>query len=171
MVHLAGDNVGSGSGPLAFLGRWSDEKKRDIYDSRIVPTRHLARALASLKRRPAVLVCASGVGYYGATNSGGLLTEDSPPGHDFLAHMARDWEGACADAATAGIRVVNTRFGAVLSKDGGMLGEERRNGEGMRVRSTRLPCTCRWLQPSSRCLFHSASAGTWGGQGRRPSRG
>ena len=83
-VHLAGENVGSGEGLLAFTGRWTERKKHHIMESRRRGTRLLARAIASLDRPPKVLVSASGVGYYGSQGDR-ILTEESPQGEGFMA--------------------------------------------------------------------------------------
>ena len=111
VVHLAGENV---------FGRWTAAKKRRIRESRVAGTRVVSEAIAGLDRRPPVLLAASAVGYYG--DQGAVeLTEQSPAGDDFLAAVARDWEGATGSAARAGVRVANLRFGVVLSKAGGAL--------------------------------------------------
>src|SRR5262245_66049788 len=96
--------------------RWTAEKKRRIRESRVTATRLLVQALTRLAKPPSVLVCASGIGYYGSRGDG-VLTEDSRPGTGFLADLGRDWEAATAIAH--GIRVVNLRFGIVLSAQGG----------------------------------------------------
>jgi len=111
VVHLAGEPV---------LGRWTAVKKRRIRDSRVAGTRLLSEAIAGVQRRPRVLLTASAVGYYGDRGAEDL-TEDSQPGDDFLARVARDWEAASAPAAAAGIRVVHLRFGVVLTPAGGAL--------------------------------------------------
>ena len=111
VIHLAGENV---------FGRWSPAKKQRIYDSRVKGTRLLSDALAGLQRRPATLLAASAIGYYGDRGDE-AVTEESAPGEDFLAHVSRDWEAATAPATRAGIRVVNMRIGVVLTTTGGAL--------------------------------------------------
>jgi uncharacterized protein (TIGR01777 family) len=112
VVHLAGESV---------VGRWTNEKKSAIRDSRVQGTRHLAAALAQCDVKPRVLVCASAVGFYG--NRGDeLLGEESPSGLGFLPEVCGEWEGASRIAAEAGIRTVNIRIGLVLSAQGGALG-------------------------------------------------
>jgi len=113
IIHLAGENV---------FGRWSAAKKQRIRDSRVQGTRVISDAIAALAKRPAVLLAASAIGYYG-DQSDRPLTERSPVGGDFLAEVARDWEAATASAARAGVRVVNMRFGVVLTPNGGALGK------------------------------------------------
>jgi uncharacterized protein len=112
VVNLAGE-------PIAQ--RWSDAKRRQIRDSRVNGTRALSRALAELGNRPRVLVSGSAVGYYGAHRGDEMLTEDSPPGDDFLAGTARAWEDATRPAADGGIRVAISRTGLVVGTDGGVL--------------------------------------------------
>lgn len=130
MIHLAGENI---------AGRWTEEKKKRMYDSRVQGTSNLARAMAQAKHRPQVLVSASGVGVYGSRGDQ-VLDEGSPPGNDFLARMARDWEAATESAVQAGIRTVIVRMGVVLAPEGGalpqMLGPFRM-GLGGRVGSGR----------------------------------
>jgi len=111
VVHLAGENI---------FGRWTAEKKRRIRESRVAGTRLVSEAIAGLTRRPRVLLAASAVGYYGDRGAA-ELTEETPPGDDFLARVSRDWEAATGPAARAGVRVVNLRFGIVLASAGGAL--------------------------------------------------
>lgn len=111
VAHLAGENI---------AGRWGAEKKRRIRESRVRGTRLLAEALAKLSKPPKVLACASAIGFYG--NRGDeVLTEESASGTDFLSEVCREWEAATKAAADKGIRVVNLRFGVVLSARGGAL--------------------------------------------------
>jgi uncharacterized protein len=112
VVHLAGESIAE--------GRWTEEKKKRIRESRVKGTRLLADALANLSKPPRSLICASAIGYYG--NRGDeLLTETSLPGDDFLAQVCVEWENATALAREKGIRVVNTRFGIILDTEGGAL--------------------------------------------------
>ena len=112
VVHLAGESIAS--------GRWTDEKKRAICDSRVKGTTLLSETLAQLSRPPAVFLSASAIGYYG--NRGDEeLTETSPPGNDFLASVCVEWEEATRPAVEQGIRTVLTRFGVILDREGGAL--------------------------------------------------
>jgi uncharacterized protein len=112
VVHLAGENVGS--------GRWTAARKLAIRDTRVNGTRLLCETLAKLDRPPKTLVCASAVGFYGDRGEE-ILTEGSPPGTGFLAEVCRQWESATGPAARRGIRVVSLRIGMVLSPRGGAL--------------------------------------------------
>lgn len=111
LVHLAGEPI---------FGRFNDSHKQAIRDSRVEPTRQLARLVAD---SPGVttMISASAVGYYGADRGEEILTEDSEPGEGFLADVVGAWESATAPASEAGKRVVRIRTGVVLSGRGGML--------------------------------------------------
>jgi uncharacterized protein len=112
VVHLAGESIAE--------GRWSDEKKQRIRDSRVKGTTVLSTALAKLQNPPKVFISASAIGYYG--NRGDeLLTEASAPGNDFLSSVCVEWEQATQPAVEKGIRVVHARFGIILSSEGGAL--------------------------------------------------
>jgi uncharacterized protein len=111
-VHLAGAGVAS--------RRWTARYKAEIRASRVLGTRVLAGALAKLDSRPATLLSASAIGWYGDTG-GRQVDESAPAGTAFLARLVRDWEAATGPAAEAGIRVVNLRSGLVLTPAGGLL--------------------------------------------------
>ncbi|MGQ0802441.1 MAG: TIGR01777 family oxidoreductase [Actinomycetota bacterium] len=112
VVHLAGAGIGD--------KRWTSDRKRVIRDSRTQGTLLLAGTLAGLRTKPAVLVSASAIGYYG-DRGGEELAEDSPPADDFVAGVCVAWEQSTAPAAEAGIRVVTIRSGIVLAPHGGVL--------------------------------------------------
>lgn len=112
VVHLAGESIAS--------GRWNDEKKRSIRESRTKGTLLLSETLARLAHPPSVFISASAIGYYG--NRGDeLLTETSAPGNDFLASVCVEWEQATRPASEKGIRTVLARFGIILDQNGGAL--------------------------------------------------
>jgi len=112
VVHLAGESIAS--------GRWTDEKKRKIRDSRVNGTTLLSQAVARSSKPPATLISASAIGYYGNRRDE-LLNEKSVPGNDFLAEVCVAWERATRDAEARGIRTVHARFGIILDQDGGAL--------------------------------------------------
>jgi uncharacterized protein len=112
VVHLAGEGIAS--------GRWTDEHRRRVRESRTHGTALLSEALAASATRPSVLVSASAIGYYGDRGDE-ELTEASPPGEGFLPELCVAWEAATGMAEEAGIRVVHARTGIVLSPDGGAL--------------------------------------------------
>ena len=113
VVHLAGKSISS--------GRWSADRKREIYRSRVNGTKTLALAVSRLRRRPSVFVSASAVGYYG--NRGDQpVDESAKAGSGFLADVCEAWESATGPLRGTSCRVVNLRFGLVLSPAGGALG-------------------------------------------------
>lgn len=113
-IHLCGANIAGHS--------WTPSYKHELVVSRVQATRVLAEALAGLKEKPKVLLCASAVGFYGDRGDE-VLSEASPHGSGFLSEVCRDWERAAEAAEMAGIRVVHLRFGVVLGQGAGMMGK------------------------------------------------
>lgn len=112
VVHLAGAGIGD--------KRWSDERRKEIYNSRIGSTRLLTKTFAEMDRPPKTFLSGSAIGYYG--NRGDeKLTEQSAPGKGFLADLCVDWEAAALQASPLDIRVVLLRTGIVLTTAGGVL--------------------------------------------------
>ncbi|MBI5060185.1 TIGR01777 family protein [candidate division KSB1 bacterium] len=112
VVHLAARSIGHGRITAAI--------KQQIRASRIDATHALCMSLAGLPKPPSVIVCASGIGYYGDQGDR-VLDESAGLGSGFLAELVRDWEAACEPARQAGIRVVNLRIAPVLSRKAGLL--------------------------------------------------
>jgi uncharacterized protein len=112
VIHLAGASI---------AGRFTEEHRAGIRDSRIGPTRRLAELIAKSADGPKVLISASAVGYYGYDRGDQTLTEDSERGDGFLADVVAEWENAAAPAEQAGVRVVRVRTGIVQSPRGGTL--------------------------------------------------
>jgi uncharacterized protein (TIGR01777 family) len=113
VIHLAGESIAE--------GRWTEEKKKRIKESRVKGTRLISESLASLNNRPKILLSASAIGYYGSRGDE-VLTEESAPGNDFLAKVCVEWEEATKEARDAGIRTCHLRFGIILDAEGGALG-------------------------------------------------
>jgi hypothetical protein len=111
VINLAGASI---------FTRWNDKTKTLIYDSRVLTTRNVVEAME--KNKKALLCSTSAVGYYGFRGDEVLAEEDSP-GSDFLAQVCIDWETEANKATEKGARVVITRFGIVLGKTGGALGQ------------------------------------------------
>lgn len=107
VVNLAGNTI---------FKRWSPAYKQEIYNSRVLTTRHVTDAV----KAGAVLLSTSAVGYYGDRGDD-VLTEDQPPGDDFLAGISRDWEAEALKAAEKSARVAVMRFGVVLGRHGGAM--------------------------------------------------
>lgn len=112
IVHLSGASIGDGA--------WTPARRRELVTSRVESTATLARALASRRDGPRVLVSTSAIGYYGDRGDE-WLEETSPPGSGFLADLGRVWEAAADPAERAGVRVVHPRIGLVLWPSEGAL--------------------------------------------------
>jgi uncharacterized protein (TIGR01777 family) len=109
IINLAGASI---------FGRWNAAYKKLIHDSRILTTRNVVQAMTP--ENESTLLSTSAIGYYGFRRDE-ELTEDSQPGDDFLARLCVDWEREALEARKKGARVVITRFGIVLGKNGGAL--------------------------------------------------
>jgi uncharacterized protein (TIGR01777 family) len=114
IVHLAGANIGK--------GRWTDQRKKEIRDSRIDSTNLLREKLSSRDSRPSAVIAISAIGIYGHDTGGILVNEDRvKPGDDFMATVAKEWEAEMLKIGDLGIRLVILRSGVVLSMSGGAL--------------------------------------------------
>ena len=112
IINLAG-------APIADA-RWTDARKRLLTDSRVHLTRRLVEAISQRSSKPSILISASGIGYYGASDDR-LLSEAAPRGQGFLADLCLAWEDEAQRAMGFGTRVVLLRTGMVLERDGGAL--------------------------------------------------
>lgn len=112
IVNLAGENLSA--------GRWTDEQKRRIRDSRLLAGQAVVQAVEQASRKPGVVIQASGIGYYGPRGDK-EITEDAAPGRDWLAQVAVQWEDSTAAVEAMGVRRAVARTGVVLSTQGGAL--------------------------------------------------
>lgn len=110
-INLAGASI---------FSRWNEKTKTAIRQSRILTTNNLVEAISWNKNTDTRLFSTSAVGYYGFHEDEDL-TEEVPPGNDFLASVARDWEAAANQAGTSQAKVIICRFGIVLGRRGGAL--------------------------------------------------
>jgi uncharacterized protein (TIGR01777 family) len=115
IINLAGESI-AGAGLVP--SRWTAERKRRIRDSRLNAGRAVVQAVEWASSKPRVVVQASGVGYYGPGGDE-ELTEEAPPGQDFLGRTAVEWEASTAPVESLGVRRAIIRSGAVLSTKGG----------------------------------------------------
>jgi uncharacterized protein len=111
VVNLAGESIAA--------KRWSASQKQKLRDSRLRATRSLTSAIRDAARPPAAFISGSAVGYYGDRGDE-TITETSPPGTDFLADLAKDWEAAANEVSSL-TRVALVRTGIVLDRTGGAL--------------------------------------------------
>ena len=112
IIHLAGAGVAD--------KRWTEERKKEIIESRTKSARLLYKYLSGSKHPVASFISASAVGFYGDRKSE-LLTEDSANGSGFLAEVCKVWEEEAEKFSALNIAVSKIRIGIVLSKDGGAL--------------------------------------------------
>jgi uncharacterized protein (TIGR01777 family) len=112
VINLAGE-------PIADKN-WSAAQRRRLEKSRVDSTHVLVQACAKAKQKPKFLINASAVGYYGP-HGDEIITEEAPPGTDFLSLLCRNWEEEATKAEELGLRVVRLRTGIVLGPGGGAL--------------------------------------------------
>lgn len=114
IIHLAGENIAS--------QKWTDERKKILLESRVEFTKQLLAELKKLKLPPKIFISASGIGIFDKCKTeDGICDETSPIGEGFLSQLAAQWEASANEAQALNMRVVNLRFGAILSSSGGML--------------------------------------------------
>ena len=114
IVHLMGESIAS--------GRWNEEKKKRIRESRVVGTKNLVNAISKLEITPECLVSASAIGWYG-DEGGNEITETSDRGNGFLSDVCHQWEESALAVQEHGIRLAIMRVGIVLAREGGALAE------------------------------------------------
>jgi uncharacterized protein (TIGR01777 family) len=112
IVNLAGENIGA--------GRWTDERKARIENSRLNAGRAVVEAVNQASQKPMVVIQASGVGYYGPRGDE-KVTEDASPGEDWSAQIAVRWEASTEPVETMGVRRATIRSAPVLDADDGAL--------------------------------------------------
>ena len=112
VINLAGENIAG--------GRWSEQRKQSILQSRLSATETLVAAMFKLTKPPAIFLSASAIGIYGERGAA-WCTEETLPGSGFLAEVCKKWEAAASLLSAKGIRLVLMRFGIVLSPKGGAL--------------------------------------------------
>ncbi len=112
IVNLAGESLAE--------GRWTEERKRRIRESRLRSGEAVMAAIRAAKETPRALLQGSAVGYYGPCGDE-VVAEDHPAGGDFLASVCRDWEAGTAGVEALGVRRALLRTGVVLAARGGAL--------------------------------------------------
>jgi uncharacterized protein (TIGR01777 family) len=111
VINLAGENIGE--------GRWTEERKRRLIDSRLNATGALVQAMRSEPGHKRTFISASAVGFYGVTGDE-TLDETSPRGKGLLADVSSRWEEEARGAEDIS-RLVVLRLGVVLAPEGGAL--------------------------------------------------
>ncbi|ROO24911.1 NAD-dependent dehydratase [Salinisphaera orenii MK-B5] len=114
VINLAGENLAG--------GRWTEDRKREMRESRLRITRELTDVITQWETPPSVLVSGSAVGYYGARGDD-VLDEEEPPGDEFQSELCLAWEQAARRVEGAGIRLCRIRTGIVLGANEGALAQ------------------------------------------------
>lgn len=114
VINLAGAGIAD--------KRWTPARKKILLDSRIESIATLSKAMDQLDKKPALLIGASAVGYYGNQGDKKLVESDGA-GTGFLADITTQWEAASLQLAKKFSRHTLLRIGIVLSKNGGALKE------------------------------------------------
>jgi uncharacterized protein (TIGR01777 family) len=109
IINLSGANVGK--------GRWTEQRKKDILNSRINSTKLLYKAVSSLKKKPKAYISASAIGYYGLEETPIIHTESEAPASDFLGKVCSQWEREAMKFHKLGVRTTIFRTGLVLAKE------------------------------------------------------
>jgi len=117
VINMAGENI-AGSG--FFPKRWTPERKRIIYESRINAGKAIVEAITLVKNKPTVLIQSSAIDYYGPLPDQSI-DEDQPAGNDFFSRVCQDWEDSTKSVTSLGVRHVVTRTGVILTARGGAL--------------------------------------------------
>lgn len=112
VINLAGENLAS--------GHWTMGRKHAILESRVNAGQAIVAAVRAAAQKPAILIQASAVGYYGRRGKE-EITETSPAGNDFLAQICKEWEASTAPVEQLGVKRAVVRLGVVLSSFGGAL--------------------------------------------------
>lgn len=156
IVNLAGESIQN--------GRWTAQRKKLIYNSRVHLTESIVTAISSSRVKPVVFASGSAIGYYGYDETR-TFTENDAPGTGFLAKVSTDWEGATLRAQEH-TRVVLLRTGVVFSEEGGALPsivQPYRLNFGGRVGSGRQWVSWIHIEDAARLILHAVqSAGVTG---------
>ncbi|MCG9911337.1 MAG: TIGR01777 family oxidoreductase [Flavobacteriales bacterium] len=116
LIHLAGESVAGKS--------WSEERKKNIIDSRVKSTELLVETINKTGYKPQKVIAASATGYYGAVTGPHIFIENDAPGKDFLAQVCVQWEEASSRfEKELHISLAIMRIGVVLAREGGALQE------------------------------------------------
>ena len=112
IINLAGEPV--------IAKRWSEKRKQNLLDSRLVPTQALVDFIARVEKKPRCLISGSAIGFYG--DGGEQILDETSSYHDEFSHeLCRQWEGAAQQAEKYGVRVCLVRIGLVVGAGGGFL--------------------------------------------------
>ena len=112
LINLTGANIGE--------KRWTNDRKKEIIDSRIKSINFLYQYISENKFNINTFISSSAIGFYGAVKTDKTFAETSESGNDFLASVCQQWENAALKFNDLGVRTVILRKGVILGKEGGM---------------------------------------------------
>ncbi|RFU69409.1 TIGR01777 family oxidoreductase [Bacillus sp. V59.32b] len=112
-MNLSGESLNS--------GRWTDDRKRRIVESRMQSSKEMVRILSQLQKKPKTVINASAIGYYGTSEVNTYTEETASDGDDFLSRTVQLWEKEAMKASSYTERIVLTRFGVILGEKEGAL--------------------------------------------------
>ncbi|TMU83604.1 TIGR01777 family protein [Bacillus sp. BHET2] len=112
-INLAGESINS--------GRWTDERKKRIINSRINSTQEVINIIKALEDKPACLINASAIGYYPSSTTNTYTEVSTETADNFLGETVQIWEKEAQKARQLGIRVAYSRFGIILGENEGAL--------------------------------------------------
>ena len=110
VINLMGENIGE--------KRWTNEQKKEIYNSRVDATDTIIKMLQSLDTKPEVFISTSATGIYGDSKQ--TKTETSKAGSDFLSKVCKAWEEVVEVNKDEYKRFAILRVSMVLGKGGAM---------------------------------------------------
>lgn len=158
IIHLAGAGIAD--------SRWTKKRKQEILKSRIQGLELLEKEIKKKFHKPAALISASGIAYYGSETGNTHQTEQSKSGNDFLADVTKQWEAAADRLSVTGIRIIKLRTGIVLSKKGGALAKmaaPARYGLGAGLGSGQQWCSWIHLDDLCQLYIHALEDASWSG--------
>ncbi|AOW20213.1 TIGR01777 family oxidoreductase [Urechidicola croceus] len=113
IIHLAGSGIAD--------KRWTDNRKKEIIDSRVDSTNLIFNKVKEYDSMLKAFISASGINYYGTITSDKIFTESDSVGDDFLGNVCKQWEESANQFEGLGIRTVKLRTGVVFTENGGAL--------------------------------------------------
>lgn len=125
LINLTGANIGE--------KRWTEQRKKEIIDSRIKYIELLYNYISENKFNINTFISSSAVGFYGAVTTDKTFAETSESGNDFLASVCQKWEVAALKFNDLGIRTIILRKGVILGKNGGVIQIRPEFGTGVKT--------------------------------------
>ena len=114
VINLAGESIGQ--------GRWTDQRKQKLIQSRVKTTEQIYHYLTQRKIFPKRIISGSAVGFYGIDPSEQWLEhcdEQAPPQVIFMSELCQKWEAVTAKYPNQNTKIV--RLGVVFGRNGGIL--------------------------------------------------